>query len=486
MSVWCGIDIGTSGVKAALVDEDLRLLAQAGVAIRPSTPVVGASEQDPADWIDATFECLDQLKVQAPGPLAAVRGIGLSGQMLSALVLDDKLVPLRPAMLWNDQRALRECTELLARMPDIGRRGNGAPDPGITAPKLLWLRRHEPQRLERARMLLLAKDYVRLALTGEIASEPTDAGGTLLFDVRRGAWDAAMCAAAEWPSDALPPILQPWDGGGWVRPALAARWGFVHAVPVAAGAGDNMATTLGAGAARPGDCVITLGTSGVACAVDAAFRPGPQHALLTSAHAAPDAFLSMGVVMSATQALDWTARLTGHSAASLADAALSVLDDGRAPSAPTFLPCLSGIRTPLNRPDASARIDGLHGGVDAAQLGYAVIEGVALQIALCVEAQAKCGILSQRFVAVGGGARSRAWLRLLAALLDAPIELSDQAPHSATNGAARLAMVASGADRRLLTAPLAHDHLIEPEPGIQALLRRRRERFDALLPSAAA
>jgi xylulokinase len=483
MSLFVGIDIGTSGVKAVLADEREQIAAEASVPIPVSIPQVGWSEQSAELWVEAVFACLDQLAVAAPSRMAGVAGIGLSGQMLAALPLGHDLRPLRPAMLWNDQRATSECAELLRRCPDIGRRTNGAPDPGLAAPKLLWLQRHEPAVMQQARMLLLTKDYVRLALTGELASEPTDAGGTQLLDCARGAWDAELCDAAEWPMERLPPLVPTWAAAGTLRPPLARRWG-MGAVPVAAGAGDNMGSTLGVGAARPGDAVLTVGTSAVACIVDAAFHPGPEHAILTSAHAAPDTYLSMGVVMSATSALDWTARLCGTDAVTMAREAEAFGRSGRPLVAPIFLPCLNGIRTPLNRPGATARVAGLHPGVDRGMLAYAAMEGVAFQIADCVAAQRAVGVEAKRFAVVGGGSRSDLWVRLIATALGEPIELPERAHVSAPLGAARLAAVAAGAptDTLLRQAPLSRT--VEPDEQLGSAIAERRARFAALLEAA--
>lgn len=482
MSLFIGIDIGTSGVKAILTGDAGGVLAEAAVPLAVSIPRVGWSEQ-PADlWVEAVFSCLDALAADRPGDMAAVAGLGLSGQMLAAVLLDDGLRPLRPAILWNDQRALAECAELRALVPDIGRRTNGTPDPGITAPKLLWLRRHEPQVMAGARMLMLTKDYVRLALTGEVASEPTDAGGTQLLDCASGRWDAALCAAVGWSPDHLPPLVAPWAVAGGLRAMLAARWGLRAGLPVAAGAGDNMAATLGAGGARPGDTVLTIGTSGVACIVDAAFHPGPDHAILTSGHAAPDTFLSMGVVMSATASLDWAARLSGCSAAVLAAEAEDFAATGRIAEAPLFLPCLTGIRTPLNRPDATGRIDGLHPGVTRAMLGYATMEGIAFQFAACVAAQRRVGTRPERYTAVGGGTRSALWLRLIATALDQPLALIFRSDVAGPAGAARLAAVAAGAPIGSLSAPTVPRAVIDPDPALARALDARRARLDALLP----
>lgn len=475
-----GVDLGTSGIKAVLIEEMRRVVATASETVPVSRPAVGHSEQDPDLWVAAVLACLDRLAAEAPREMAAVRGIGLSGQMLAGLFLDADLRPVRPAILWNDQRSLAECAELLARMPDIGRRTNGTPDPGITAPKILWLRKHEPAVLDRARMLLLTKDYVRLALTGEVATEPSDAGGTQLMDCATGRWDGALCAAVGWDMAHLPPVLDSWAEAGVLRRDLAARWGMGR-VSVAAGAGDNMGSTLGAGGARPGDAVLTVGTSGVACIVDAGFHPGPEQAILTSAHVVPDTFLSMGVVMSATASLDWMGSVTGQGAAELAALAEGFAAGGSLADAPVFLPCLTGVRTPLNRPDALGRIEGLHPGVTPAMLGYATLEGVALQMADCVAAQGAVGVMADRFTVVGGGTRSRLWLHLIASALGKPVSVPARSDLAGPMGAARLAAVAAGAGMSVLTERPAREHEIPPDPYLAEALATRRRRFDAAM-----
>lgn len=477
-----GIDLGTSGIKAVLLEDAVRVLAAAHRPVCVSIPEVGQSEQDADGWVSAVFACLDELAAARPDHMSAVAGIGLSGQMLSALLLDGDLRPLRPAMLWNDQRAMAECADLLAAVPDIGQRTNGTPDPGITAPKLLWLARHEPRVFGAARMLLLTKDYVRLALTGEVASDPTDAGGTQLFDVARGVWAEDLCAAVGWDMAHLPCVVPSWQAAGGLRAGLAARWGLRPGLPVAAGAGDNMGSTLGAGAARPGDAVLSIGTSGVANLVDRAFHPGPGVAVLTSAHAAPDAFLSMGVVMSATAALDFSARLTGTDAVTLAGEA-GAMDARAIAAAPVFLPCLNGVRTPANRPGATGRIEGLHPGTNRAALGFATMEGVAFQFADCVTAQRSIGVTPERFMAVGGGTRSALWVRLMATALDVPIMLPAGADGAGPSGAARLAMVAAGAPIETLATPLEVAATIDPDPDLARLLVARKARFDGLMAS---
>lgn len=479
MALHVGIDLGTSGIKAVLIEDLSRVVAVAAEPVAVSRPQVGYSEQDADLWVSTVFTCLDRLTAEAPREMAAVKGIGLSGQMLAALILDDALRPLRPAMLWNDQRAIAECAELLTAVPDIGRRTNGTPDPGITAPKLMWLRKHEPALMDRARMLMLTKDYVRLALTGEVATEPSDAGGTQLLDVASGRWDPALCAAAGWDPAHLPPVLDSWAEAGRLRPDLCARWGMAGPVAVAAGAGDNMGSTLGAGGARPGDAVLTVGTSGVACVVDAAFHPGPQRAILTSAHVVPGVFLSMGVVMSATASLDWVGQITGRAVPDL-DAEATGFAARDIAAAPVFLPCLTGIRTPLNRPDLTGRMAGLHPGVTPAMLAYATMEGVAFQFADCIAAQEEVGVRPERFTVVGGGTRSALWLRLMAAVLGRPLALIEGADMAGPRGAARLAAVAAGAPVGILSDPVPASREVAPDPALAAALAPRRVRMAGL------
>jgi xylulokinase len=481
MALHIGIDLGTSGIKAVLTEDLHRVIAVASEPVVVSRPHVGWSEQDPDLWVETVLTCLDRLAAEAPKEMAAVRGIGLSGQMLAALILDRDLRPLRPAMLWNDQRALAECAELLAAVPDIGRRTNGTPDPGITAPKLMWLRKHEPALMDRARMLMLTKDYVRLALTGEVATEPSDAGGTQLLDVATGCWDPQLCAAAGWDPHYLPPIIDSWAEAGRLGPDLLARWGIAGPVSVAAGAGDNMGSTLGAGGTRPGDTILTIGTSGVACIVDAAFHPGPERAILTSAHVVPQVFLSMGVVMSATASLDWVAQITGRTVADLDAQATAWIASEGPQAAPVFLPCLTGIRTPLNRPDMQGRLTRLHPGVTPAMLAFATMEGIAFQFADCIAAQQEVGARPERITVVGGGTRSQLWLRLIATGLEQPVSLIEGADMAGPLGAARLAAVAAGTSMSVLYEPVTANRVILPDSSIAEAIAPRREAMRALI-----
>ena len=278
----------------------------------------------------------------------------------------------------------------------------------------------------------------------------------------------------------LPPLVDSWAAAGQLRAEFRARWGMVGPVVVAAGAGDNMGSTLGAGGTRPGDAVLTLGTSGVSCIVDAAFHPGPDRAILTSAHVVPETFLSMGVVMSATATLDWVAGLSGQDPSALNAGAEAFVAENQIARAPHFLPCLTGVRTPLNRPDLLGRMSGLHPGVTPGALAYATREGVAFQLADCLAAQRAVGVPAHSVTLVGGGSRSRLWSRLIATALQMPVNLAARSDIAGPLGAARLAAVAAGAGSEILQFSVTVVDQIDPDAALHLALQDRRAAFDEL------
>ena len=479
--IFAGIDLGTSGIKIALVDE-------AGVcrasAARPSPveiPQVGWSQQDPDQWWELSRDIFDELVATHPELMARLTGISLSGHMLGPVLLDKSNRPTTPCILWNDQRALAECDELLAKVPDIGWRANGQPDPGLGAPKLLWLAKHIPEALEAADILMLPKDYVCLQLTGERSTEYSDASGTMLLDCASGEWDDELLAAAGWDRARLPPLLQSCDPAGQLKPELCARWGTPDRVLVAAGSGDNYAAALGVGAAVSGHAALSIGTSGVLCAADEVFHPAPEQAILTTPHAAPGLFLSMGVVMSATQSLDWLSRLTSVSAPDLAAMGEARAANGIA-DLPLSRPSVTGVRTPDNRPDAQGFIGGLTAGHDAADVAYAILEGVAMQFYAAYTAQKAADVPIDTLAAVGGGTRSVFWVALIATLLDTEISIPEQGEISACLGAARMAQAAVNPNERdlILSRKNKAKTVARPLTHLRASLLERYEWHRAL------
>lgn len=480
--LFAGIDLGTSGIKVVIADADDQICASASRNITTLRIQDGWNEQHPDDWWAAVCECFDELSLQKD-LMTRVAGIGLSGHMLGTVLIDKNDAPLRHVLLWNDCRATKECAELLELLPDIGMRTSCTPDPGMGAPKLRWLNKHEPHIVAQADCLLLPKDYIRLKLTGQRFSEPSDAGGTMLMDCASSTWCKELCDAADWDLNRLPELIWSWDNAGELTTELCKRFNIPAHTPVAAGAGDNMACSLGVGVAVPGDCAVSIGTSGVMCTATEQFTPLPDTAFLTGHHAAPDCYLSMGVVMSATASFEWLAGLTGHDTETLSGQIDALYNSGQAFHAPVAAPCLNGIRTPHNVPAARGLFQGINLSTSAAMLGWSVFEGVAFQFKECQLAQQNAGINSSSVLLVGGGANSELWCRIIATVLDQPVTLPLGRHLAACLGATRLAQVAAGAGtvNDVLERKPSADSVIEPEPAMKQALDDRFGRYQRLL-----
>lgn len=443
MSIYAGIDLGTSGIKIVLMDEAGDAVASASRTCSVDRPHPGWSQQNPDVWWSLTTEIFDELVAKYPEFMARLTGISLSGQMLGPVLLDASDRPVTPCILWNDQRALAECDVLLSRVPDIGRRTNGQPDPGLGAPKLLWLAQHAPDVLERTDVLMLPKDFVRLQLTGERGSDYTDCSGTMLMDCATRHWDDTLLAAAGWTREKLPHLFESFDVAGSLKTSLCRRWGTPRSVVVATGCGDNYAGALGVGATKAGQAALSIGTSGVLSAVDDTFRPAPEQAILTTPHAAPQTFLSMGVVMSATQSLDWIAALTQTDVEALVAGVEARISGHGFQGMPLARPSLTGVRTPDNKPGAGAAFSSISAVCDKVDLTYAVLEGVAFQFYDSYQAQRQTGVPIETVAAVGGGTRSHLWMQIIATLFDTPIDVPKNGAIAACLGAAKLAQAAS-------------------------------------------
>ncbi|MCG8511920.1 MAG: xylulokinase [Rhodospirillales bacterium] len=485
--MFAGVDIGTSGVKIVLVDDDENVRASADYRLEVSRPHLHWQEQHPDDWWDGVVACFDNLQAKHADLLSRVRGIGLSGQMHGPVFIDKQDRPLRKTLLWNDGRAVDEAETLIRAVPDMGRRAGCRPNPGFAAPKILWLRKHEPEVLENTDCIFFPKDYVRLKLTGERATEPTDACGSHFMDVESGAWAEDLCAAVGVEADWLPPVLQAADAAGCLLDDLADRWGMPRNTVVAAGAGDNMAGAIGVGVGNPGDAVISVGTSGVMSIVDADYHPVPDKAVITHPHAVPGTYLSMGVVLSATSCLDWAAALTGKNAADLARAAERRWQDRRIEGAPVFLPYVNGIRSPHDMPEARGLMMGLDLGTDAAMIGWSVLEGVAFHIFEGFDAQREAGIHVRHLQFIGGGSRSRLWGEMISTLTGLRLDLPVGREVGASLGAARLARVAAGEGDLVgtLCRKPASEYRIEPTAELGQVLEKRFRRFRDLFARTA-
>ncbi|HSV51152.1 MAG TPA: xylulokinase [Burkholderiaceae bacterium] len=483
--MYLGIDLGTSGVKLVLFEESRRVVATAEAPLQVSRPQPMWSEQAPQDWWQALEHAMADLRGLAPAALLAVRGIGLSGQMHGAVLLDEARRVLRPAILWNDGRAFAECAELEHIQPRSRAITGNLAMPGFTAPKLLWLRRHEPELFERVRQVLLPKDWLRLQLTGDAASDMSDASGTLWLDVAARRWSEPMLAACGLGLSHMPRLVEGSEAGGELRSVLAQAWGLHAGVVVAGGAGDNAASAVGVGAVRAGQGFVSLGTSGVVFLAGDAFRPAPELAVHAFAHALPGRWHQMTVMLSGASALTWVTRLTGsQSEARLLDEAAQLSPRQRA-QAPLFLPYLSGERTPHNDPNASGVFTGLRQDHGRAHLAYAVLEGVVFGLKDGWDAMRGARAAAQELVLVGGGSRSDLWAQLLASGLGCALRRHDGAQGAAAVGAARLGWLAAGGNEADVCAAPQGGRSFRPDAGEVAMLQQRHAMFRALYPSLA-
>jgi xylulokinase len=467
-----GIDVGTSGVKGLAIDAEGGVLARAERSYPLSTPRPGWAEQDPEDWWRATSEVLVELRGSAGDPA----GIGLSGQMHGLVTLDAGGRVLRPAILWNDQRTGEESEDIertigLDRL--IALTGNRAL-PGFTAPKLLWLRRHEPEVYKRIDRVALPKDYVRLRLCGEHATDVSDASGTLLFDVARRRWSEEVLAELDLDPGWLPEALESPVTSGVTD----------DGIPVAAGGGDQAAGALGVGVDQPGPLSIVLGTSGVVFSALDRFAPDPGARLNTFCHAVPGGWHSMGVTQSAAGSLRWLR----DAAAPGAPYDQLVAEAERWPAGTEgliFLPYLAGERTPHADPDARGAFVGLSVRHDRGALVRAVLEGVAFGLRDSLDLIAELSEPVTLGRVSGGGARSDLWLAIVASALELPLERV-AVDEGAAFGAALLGGVSASVwpgVHAAVAATVKASGRIDPVPEWVEVYREQRRRYRELYPA---
>ncbi|WP_269508799.1 xylulokinase [Burkholderia sp. IMCC1007] len=458
--MYIGLDLGTSGVKAVLLDGSGAVRASAGHPLAVSRPHPRWSEQAPRDWWDAACSALAALVAQAraagidPRDIAA---LGLTGQMHGATLLDAHGDVLRPAILWNDGRADAECAELERLAPALRTVAGNIAMPGFTAPKLLWVRRHEPDVFARIAYVLLPKDYLRYRLIGAFATDASDAAGTLWLDVAKRDYDDTLLAACGLSRAQMPAVFEGNRLTGTLLPAVARALG-LREIPVVAGGGDNAAGAIGVGIVQPGDALLSLGTSGVYFAVSDGFRANPESAVHSFCHALPDTWHLMSVMLNAAGCIDFTAQLAGYDgvAALLADA-----DANARASRPWFLPYLSGERTPHNDVNAKGVFYGLTPDTQRADLANATLEGVGFALLDGIDALHAAGLAPDSITVIGGGSRSAYWTQMLADLSGRALTLRAGGEVGPALGAAQLARLALEPD-----APLAD---VCPQPPIVAV-----------------
>lgn len=445
--MYIGLDLGTSGLKALLIDADQSVMAEANAALTNERPQDGWSEQDPASWLAACDTVMAALGDKAD--LSGVKGIGLSGQMHGATLLDASDRVLRPCILWNDTRSYREAAALDADPQFRAITGNIV-FPGFTAPKLVWVKHNEPDTFKATVKVLLPKDYLRLYLTGEFVGEMSDSAGTAWFDTAARNWSDALLAATDIDRSYMPRLVEGSEVSGQLRPELAAQWGVSPSCVIAGGGGDNAASAIGVGVVKAGQAFVSLGTSGVLFAANDGYQPDAETAVHTFCHALPETWHQMGVILAATDALNWYGRFVGKGAAELT----ANLGSLKAPTRTQFLPYLGGERTPLNDAAIRGAFTGLEHATDTAAGTRAVLEGVTFAIKDCAEALAATGTRIDRLLAVGGGSKSHYWLEAIATALGVPVDLPVAGDFGGAFGAARLGMMATtGGGAEIATAP---------------------------------
>lgn len=473
--MFLGIDVGTSGVKAVLIDENDKLVAQGSGALTVERPHTSWSEQDPDAWWKATVEAVKALPAQHR---KAVKAIGLSGQMHGATLLDAADKPLRPAILWNDGRSEAECAELERREPKSRAITGNLAMPGFTAPKLVWVEKHEPDIFAQVKTVLLPKDYVRLKLTGTKACDMSDAAGTLWLDVAKRGWSDEMLAATHLTRAHMPQAVEGNAATGKVLATIAAELGIPEVV-VAGGGGDNAASAVGLGVVKTGQAFLSLGTSGVLFAVTDQFRPNAEKAAHAFCHAIPGRWHQMAVILSAAANLDWVRDLCGFK--DIPDVFHSAEARGYRADSPIFLPYLSGERTPHNDPAARGVFFGMSAACEKADLAHAVMEGVAFAFADGMDVLKEAGSTIDDITVTGGGARIPYWGKLLASALNKPMTYREGGEVGAAYGAARLGRLAlTGENPETVCVMPPVTHVIEPDASVAERLVHRRPLYTGL------
>ena len=439
--VFIGIDVGTSSIKVVAVDPDGKLLAVASSPMTVSVDRPGWSEQQPEEWWAGTCSSIRQVLAEIDSP--EVLGVGLSGQMHSLVALDSARAVVRPAILWNDVRSSAETAYVRETVGSESLRrlaGNPALE-GFTVTKLLWMKQNEPGLFERVSHMLLAKDYIRYRLTGELGTDPSDASATLLFDIVKSRWSDEMCDLLDIDSDLLPPVVESAEIAGGVTKTASNETGLAPGVPVVGGGADNACAAVGAGVVSRGDALFSVGTSGTVVAPTDSPVTDPGMRIHSMRHAIPSTWYLMGVVLSAGAALDWWRRSSGGAGFDELVVEAAKVDAGS--GAVTFLPYLTGERTPHADANARGVFFGMHAGTDRGHMTRAVMEGVSFALRDSLELMTELGVLPSEAVAVGGGASSAIWLQMLSDVVDLPLRTVGPS-EGAPLGAAMLAAVGAG------------------------------------------
>ena len=492
-----GLDVGTSGVKSMLVDEHGALKAESTAGYPLHSPKTNWFEQNPEDWWSATTASIRQLIAGSGVKRAEIVGIGLSGQYHGLVLLDRAGKVIRPCIIWNDQRTDAESRWVIdkvgsARLMEIARTRGAL---YFTACKLLWVRRNEPANYERAAHLLLPKDYIRYRLTGEFATDVTDASGTILLDIGRRSWSRELCGLLEIDAGLLPAVFESSEPTGGVSPAVAGELGLEPGLRVVGGGGDQACAAVGNGITDQGIVGYSVGTSGVIYAATDGPKADAGGRVDTFCHAVPGRWALLGVTNSAAVSLGWFAQ--NFAAGERQEAqrqggdVFAVLEEkARAVAAGSdrlfFLPYLGGERHPHQDPLARGAFVGFHSGHGLAHAARAVMEGVAYSFRDCLEVMRGLGVDAREIRGTGGGMKSRLWAQIQADVSGEKLLLSSTGEGGAAFGAGILALVGAkvfGSVQEACGALVRFDTRIEPDPARRGVYERYFRLYQALYPS---
>lgn len=478
--MFLGLDLGTSGLRALLVDGQGSVIASTEQTYPVSHPHQGWSEQDPGDWIKAAETVINNLHQSHPNAFSKLLAIGVAGQMHGATLLDKNNKVLRPCILWNDTRSHVEAAafdgETLFR--DIS--GNIV-FPGFTAPKLAWVQKHEPENFAKIAKVLLPAAYLNFWLTGEFVSDMSDASGTSWLSVGGRSWSDDLLENTGMMQDQMPNLVEGCEVAGILRAELSAAWGVSPSVSVVGGAGDNAAAACGVGALNEGDGFVSLGTSGVLLAAKNSFSPNAETAVHTFCHAIPDRWYQMGVTLAATDSLNW---LAGILDTNPEDLTATLGHKISKPGNIRFLPYLSGERTPHNDSSIRGALIGLDISSSRPDLTRAVLEGVCFALRDSLDALRSTGTNLDRLLAIGGGTGSLYWVELLATILNMPIDLPEASEFGAALGACRLAICGKTETNpnEIMTKPVINK-TIEPRADLVSAYESAYQKFRETYPA---
>jgi xylulokinase len=479
--MYLGLDFGTSSVKGVLIDAKQKIIATASSPLKVSRPQSGWSEQNPEDWWKAANKVVAQLKKLKPKAVVAVEGIGLSGQQHGATLVGKDGKALRPCILWNDARSFRECADIMEGTPEVVRHSGNIVLAGYTAPKLLWVKKHEPSVFEKVAKVLLPKDYIRLRMTGAYASDMSDSSGTYWLDIKNRQWSDLLLKASGMRRDQMPDLFEGTEATGQLTPSVAKAWGMPKRPVVAGGGGDNAASACGIGAVTDGAGFVSIGTSGVIFVSNDTFSPNAAKMVHAFCHATPNTWHQMSVILSATASLEWLAGVLKTPAPQLTKSLGSKL---KGPSSTLLLPYLSGERSPVGDAQVRGVMMGIGHETDRNSLTHGVLDGLAFAFRDNLDALREGGAKINRLMAVGGGTKSELWLKIIATALNVPIDLPAAGDVGGAFGAARMGLVAAtGADfRKVFTKPkIARS--IQPEKAALAAYEDQFQRYKKIYPA---